>query len=78
MYSGNKEKKLDMLKEIYRFTKDKRELLTFIYGIKDEDVEIFTNRVKKIKTNNIEDLLEVFIDFRNEKNYKNDDIEEDT
>lgn len=75
MYFGKKEKMFKLLDELYKFTKDKIELLTFICGIKDEDIEEFTNRVKKIKTTNLEDLLETFITFRNEKNYKSDDVE---
>ena len=74
---SNKNKIFNMLDELYRFTQDKMELMTFICGIEDNDVEEFTNRVKKIKSNNLEDLLEVFIDFRNEKGYKNDDVEDD-
>ena len=74
MYSGSKEFKL--LDEIYRFTKDKIEMLTILCGIKDEDIEEFTKEISKIKTNNLEDLLEVFITFRNAKKYKNDDVEE--
>ena len=76
MSFGKKELIFNMLDEVYRFTKDKIEMLTILCGIKDKDIEEFTNRIKKVKTNNIEDLLELFIDFRNEKNYKNDDVEE--
>ena len=76
MYFGKREKVNKLLDEVYRFTKDKMEMLTIVCGIKDEDIEEFTKELSKVKTNNMEDMLETFITFRNLKKYQNDDIEQ--
>lgn len=77
MYFSSDSPIVKLLDEIYRFTKQKEEMFAIVCGIKDEDTMEFTGRVRKIKSNNLEDLLETFIDFRNEKQYENDDIDDD-
>lgn len=65
----------ELMDIVYPYVKDLETLTSIVCGIHDEDIKEFTNYLKKKKINDFHDILEFMIDFRNIKNYSNDDIE---
>ena len=77
MGSSSDEVLMNYFRELTKYTRREEALIGIVCGIKDEDIPEFTDYIKDENGNKDEHiLLEKFIDFRNKKNYKNDDIEE--
>lgn len=67
-----------MLNEITKYTTREDAVVAIACGIKDNDIEEFTEYIKKIKDNDDEHtLLEKFITFCNIKHYDMNDEKED-
>ena len=74
MDSFNDEILLNFFKELTKFTKRKDALVGIVCGIKDEDIEEFTNYIKSEENKDEHILLDDFIKFCDEKNYEMDQL----
>ena len=70
----SKEKELYKLLDIvYPYAKDLETLIAIVGAIHEEDIEEFTECIKRKKINDYHDILEYLIDFRNIKKYMDDE-----
>lgn len=70
----DKEKEIytNLLDALTEYTKKKEDLLGLFCGLKDEDMEEFTEIIKKNQNKDYHKLIDIYVKFRFRKGYKSD------
>ena len=72
-FTNEKKKKLtNLLDELTEYTKKREDLIGLVCGLKDEDMEEFTEIIKKNQNKDYHKLIDIYVKFRFRKGYKSD------